>query len=186
MAGRHAGARRSRSQANTTYVVSYGTTQNYAYTSELLRAPRTRAGRGADRPRSGASGGNGVFANGGTGRVPDRDLQRVELLGRRHLPAHARHARRSSPRRRASAPRRTRCSPARSPPPTPTATPSTYAIVGGADSALFAHQRRDRCAALPHRARLRGAGGRRRQQRLQPHRQRLRRQARRRRSRRSR
>ncbi len=50
----------------TTYVVSYGTVQNYAYTSNFF----TSEWVGPDGVLSGVTGGNGVFAAGGTGLFP--------------------------------------------------------------------------------------------------------------------
>jgi hypothetical protein len=57
-------------QANTTYVVSYGTTQNYAFTQNDFATAQTGADGVLTGLASGASGGNGVFANGTPGVFP--------------------------------------------------------------------------------------------------------------------
>ena len=73
-------------QAGATYVVSYGTTQNYAVTSNYF----TTAHTGPDGVLT-AGAASGVFAIGTPGVFPTESLQRLELLGRRHLRACARH-----------------------------------------------------------------------------------------------
>lgn len=52
--------------ANTTYIVSYGTTDNYAYTSGWF----STAHASPDGVLSGLTGNNGVFSHGGTGGFP--------------------------------------------------------------------------------------------------------------------
>ena len=120
-------------EAGATYVVSYGTTQNYAATANYF----TTAHSGPDGVLT-AGVASGVFAAGTPGALPDRQLQRHELLGRRHLRSH--HATNSAPVITSGA---AFTSPEnRSLVTTITATdananPLTYAIAGGADAALF-------------------------------------------------
>ena len=57
-------------QANTTYVVSYGTTQNYAYTQNYFTTAHTGPNGVLTALASTASGGNGVFADGTPGAFP--------------------------------------------------------------------------------------------------------------------
>ncbi|MDT8857835.1 DUF4082 domain-containing protein [Paracoccaceae bacterium Fryx2] len=52
--------------ANTTYVASYGTVQNYAFTGGFFNTAHT----GPDGILTGLGGGNGVFSAGGTGAFP--------------------------------------------------------------------------------------------------------------------
>jgi hypothetical protein len=53
-------------QANTTYVASYGTVQNYAFSGNYFGTPHP----GSDGILTGLAGGNGVFSSGGTGAFP--------------------------------------------------------------------------------------------------------------------
>ena len=62
-------------QANTTYVVSYGTTQNYAFTANYFATAQTGPDGVLTGLASGASGGNGVFANGTPGAFPTSTYQ---------------------------------------------------------------------------------------------------------------
>jgi hypothetical protein len=53
-----------------TYVVSYGTVQNYAYTSNFFASEWNGPNGILSAPQAGIVGGNGVFSNGGTGLFP--------------------------------------------------------------------------------------------------------------------
>lgn len=57
-------------QANTTYIVSYGTTQNYAFSQSYFTTAHTGPNGVLTALASGASGGNGVFAAGSPGSFP--------------------------------------------------------------------------------------------------------------------
>ena len=77
--------RRSPITANTTYVASYHTnTGNYGVNGGVLRLGRRATTRRCTRWPTGVDGANGVYATAASG-VPDADLQRHQLLGRRRV-----------------------------------------------------------------------------------------------------
>ena len=158
-------------QAGATYVVSYGTTQNYAVTANYF----TTAHSGPDGVLT-AGVASGVFADGTPGAFPTATYNAsnywadvtfvpnsaLELGPGHHLgrgadlagePADRRHDHRDRRQRQPAHLRDRR---------------------RGRRRALH-HRRPDRAAALRHRAELRGPGRRGRQQRLRPDRQRQRR-----------
>ena len=123
-------------EAGATYVVSYGTTQNYAATANYF----TTAHSGPDGVLT--AGRQRRLRRRHARRLPDRQLQRLELLGRRHLRSHHRDQQRAGHHlgrrlhlagepltRRHASPRPTPTptrSPTRSPAgPTPRSSPST-------------------------------------------------------------
>ena len=119
-------------QAGATYVVSYGTTQNYAVTANYF----TTAHTGPDGVLT-AGAASGVFAEGTPGVFPTASYNASNYWADvTFVPTPT--ARRSSPRRASLGLAENQL--ARrdaSPRPMPTADPLTYAIAGGADAALF-------------------------------------------------
>lgn len=62
-------------ESGATYVASYGTEQNYAATPGFFEDARSSADGFLSAPAAGAVGGNGVFAQGGTGRFPTQSFE---------------------------------------------------------------------------------------------------------------
>jgi CshA-type fibril repeat protein len=61
--------------AGTTYIASYGTTQNYAFSGNYFNSAFSGPGGYLSAPSSGSSGGNGVYSNGGPGAFPSQAYQ---------------------------------------------------------------------------------------------------------------
>ena len=106
-------------EAGATYVVSYGTTQNYAATANYFNTAHS----GPDGVLT-AGVASGVFAAGTPGVFPTATYNASNYWADVTFVPHRQHARRSSPRPPPSPRRRTARSSAPSPRPTPTPTRS--------------------------------------------------------------
>ena len=154
-------------EAGATYVVSYGTTQNYAVTANYF----TTAHSGPDGVLT-AGVSSGVFADGTPGVFPTVSYNASNYWADvtfipNSAPIITSGADLTSPENRSLAATITATD--------ANASPLTYAIAGGADAALFTIDAQTGAAALRQQPELRGPGRRRRQQRLRPDRQRQRR-----------
>ncbi len=159
-------------QAGATYVVSYGTTQNYAVTANYF----TTAHAGPDGVLT-AGTASGVFAEGTPGVFPTSTFNASNYwadvtfvptsTANEHAPVITSAAALTSPENRLSVGTITATD--------ADANPLTYAIAGGADAALFTIDAQTGLLQLRPHAELRGSGRRGRQQRLRPDRQRQRR-----------